>query len=79
MLPTTCFAEEDGSLTNSSRWLQWHWKAADAPGEARSDIVIMSGIFRRMRAMYREGRRCVPGSDPEPDVELHQSDRAWPG
>jgi formate dehydrogenase major subunit len=26
-LPTTCFAEEDGSLVNSSRWLQWHWKA----------------------------------------------------
>ena len=23
-LPTTCFAEEDGSLVNSGRWLQWH-------------------------------------------------------
>ena len=23
-LPTTCFAEEEGSLTNSGRWLQWH-------------------------------------------------------
>jgi formate dehydrogenase major subunit len=34
-LPTTCFAEEDGSLVNSSRWLQWHWKGADGPGEAR--------------------------------------------
>ena len=28
-LPTTCFAEEDGALVNSARWLQWHWKAAD--------------------------------------------------
>ena len=28
-LPTTCFAEENGSLVNSARWLQWHWKAAD--------------------------------------------------
>ncbi len=23
-LPTTCFAEDEGSLVNSSRWLQWH-------------------------------------------------------
>jgi formate dehydrogenase major subunit len=53
-LPTTCFAEENGSLVNSSRWLQWHWKAADGPGDARSDIWIMSGIFHRMREMYRK-------------------------
>lgn len=26
-LPSTCFAEEDGSIANSGRWLQWHWKA----------------------------------------------------
>src|SRR5271169_226055 len=31
-LPTSCFAEENGALTNSSRWLQWHWKGADPPG-----------------------------------------------
>ena len=54
LLPTTCFAEEDGSLTNSSRWLQWHWKAAEGPGEATSDIRIMSGLFRRMRDLYRQ-------------------------
>jgi formate dehydrogenase major subunit len=33
-LPTTCFAEEDGSIVNSGRWLQWHWKGAEGPGEA---------------------------------------------
>lgn len=30
-LPSTCFAEEDGSIANSGRWLQWHWKGQDAP------------------------------------------------
>ncbi len=34
-LPCSCFAEENGSIVNSARWLQWHWKAADSPGEAK--------------------------------------------
>ena len=65
-LPTTCFAEENGSLVNSTRWLQWHWKAAEAPGEARSDIWIMSRIFHRLRELYRsEG-----GAFPDPILNL---------
>jgi formate dehydrogenase major subunit len=65
-LPSTCFAEEDGSLTNSGRWLQWHWKAAEPPGEARADIDIMAGIFQAVRALYqKEG-----GAFPDPIVKL---------
>ena len=68
-LPTTCFAEEEGALVNSGRWLQWHWKGAEPPGEARSDIEIMAAIFTRMRDAYRrEG-----GQYPDPIVNLH-----WP-
>jgi len=68
-LPTTCFAEEDGSIISSARVLQWHWKGAEPPGEARSDLAIMGGIFTRMRDMYRkEG-----GKFPDPIVKL-----AWP-
>ena len=68
-LPTSCFAEEDGALTNSSRWLQWHWKGAEPPGEARSDLRIMGEIFARLRALYvAEG-----GSYPDPIVKL-----SWP-
>jgi formate dehydrogenase major subunit len=68
-LPTSCFAEEDGSLVNSSRWLQWHWKGAEPPGEARTDLEIMSGLFVRMRALYQsEG-----GAYPDPIVNL-----SWP-
>ena len=65
-LPTTCFAEEDGALVNSARWLQWHWKAANPPGDAQTDIWIMAGIFRRMRETYRkEG-----GAFPDPILNL---------
>jgi len=68
-LPTACFAEEEGALVNSSRWLQWHWKGADSPGEAKTDIEIMTALFLRLRDMYRrEG-----GAFPEPIVNLN-----WP-
>jgi formate dehydrogenase major subunit len=68
-LPTSCFAEEEGSLTNSSRWLQWHWKGAEPPGEARSDLRIMAEIFTRMRAMYQTDG----GAFADPIVNL-----SWP-
>jgi formate dehydrogenase major subunit len=34
-LPTTCFAEEDGAIVNSGRWLQWHWKGAERRARPR--------------------------------------------
>lgn len=59
-LPTTCFAEEDGSLVNSSRWLQWHWQGAEPPGEAKTDAAIMAGLLLRLRAMYKEKGGAFP-------------------
>jgi formate dehydrogenase major subunit len=65
-LPTTCFAEETGSLTNSGRWLQWHWAGATPPGEAKHDNWIMANVFLRLKALYqKEG-----GAAPEPIVNL---------
>jgi len=68
-LPTSCFAEEEGALTNSSRWLQWHWKGADPPGEARSDLEIMGELFTRLRALYQKDG----GAYPDPILKL-----SWP-
>lgn len=59
-LPSTCFAEENGSIVNSGRWLQWHWKGADAPGIARNDGEILSGIFLRLREMYAKEGGALP-------------------
>src|SRR5215470_8216586 len=64
-LPTTCFAEDEGSLVSSSRWLQWHWPGGTPPGEAKSDIWIMAQIYQRLKALYeKEGGRV-----PEPIVK----------
>ena len=61
MLPSTCFAEDEGSFTNSSRAINWRWKAADAPGEAKTDIDIMADLFNRLRDAYKSGGK---GSAP---------------
>ena len=53
-LPTTCFAEEEGAIVSSSRVLQWHWKAAEPPGEAKTDVAIMSALHLRMKALYQK-------------------------
>lgn len=65
-LPSSCFAEEDGSIANSCRWLQWHWAAAEPPGEALQDSKIIGRLFMAMRDLYqREG-----GIAPEPLMNI---------
>jgi formate dehydrogenase major subunit len=51
-LPADCFAEDTGSFTNSGRVIQWHWKAADGPGESKGDIEIIATLFQKLKAMY---------------------------
>jgi len=73
-LPTTCFAEEDGSIVSSARVLQWHWKAAEQPGEARPDIAIMAALHLRLKELYaKEG-----GVFPDPIRDLDWSGYARP-
>ncbi len=68
-LPSTCFAEEDGSLVNSGRWLQWHYKGAEPPDEAKGDNEIIGQLFTRIRGLYqKEG-----GTFPDPILNLN-----WP-
>lgn len=58
-LPSSCFAEENGSIVNSGRWLQWHFAGAEPPGEARHDGRIVAGIFLKLRELYAaEGGAC---------------------
>ena len=68
-LPCAGFAEKDGSMTNSARWLQWKNAAVPPPGQARLDQDIVAQVFLRVRELYqKEG-----GKFPEPIVNL-----TWP-
>jgi len=65
-LPCAGFAEKDGSMTNSARWLQWKNVALPPPGNARLDQDIVAQLFLRVRDLYKkEG-----GKFPDPIVNL---------
>ena len=74
-LPTTCFAEDEGSLSNSSRWLQWHTPSQDrAVGnegrhrDPRRDLHPHAGALSRKRAgpsATRSSTRTGPTSTPK--------------
>jgi formate dehydrogenase major subunit len=52
LFPSAQIAEMDGSFTNTQRWIQWHEKAADPPGDCRSDEWFTHQLARRLKAMY---------------------------
>src|SRR5690606_17184428 len=68
-LPTTCFAEKEGTFTNSGRVNLWKNKAADGPGEAKPASEIFARLFVKIRELYRQ----EGGTLPEPILNLH-----WP-
>lgn len=53
-LPASCFAEDAGATTNAGRVLQWHWKGAEPPGEAKTDREIVAALFLKIRELYEK-------------------------
>jgi formate dehydrogenase major subunit len=52
-LPGAGFAEKDGTMVNSARWLQWKWVAVPPPGDAKFDQEILARIFLKIRDLYK--------------------------
>src|SRR2546425_3087161 len=50
--PSAQVAELDGSFTNTQRMLQWHFKAADPPGDCRSDPWFTYQLGKRLKKRY---------------------------
>ncbi len=66
LLPAACSFEKEGSISNSGRWVQWRYKAVDAPGQAVPDLDIMIRLFKKIRRLYQsEG-----GTFPDPILNL---------
>ncbi len=54
LLPAAAAAEMDGSFTNTQRLVQWHDKAAEPPGDARSDIWFTVHLGRLVKDLYAD-------------------------
>ncbi len=50
--PAAAHTEKDGSFTNTQRLLQWHHKAIEPPGDARSDLWFAYHLGRRLQRLY---------------------------
>jgi len=70
VLPVTQWAEEDGTMTNLEGRILRRRKAADAPGEARSELWILAELARRMG---------VDGFSEEPSEVFDELARASAG
>ncbi len=53
LLPSAHRVEKEGTVTNSGRWLLWHYKAIDPPGQARTFGEMFVGIMNKLREMYK--------------------------
>jgi formate dehydrogenase major subunit len=47
--PAAAHAEKNGTFTQTQRMLQWHHKAVEPPGDARSDLHFFFHLGRRIR------------------------------
>jgi len=65
-LPCAASMEKEGSISNSGRWMQWRYKAANPPGEGKPDGDIMYELFKKVRALYEKDK----GAFPEPILNL---------
>ena len=55
VLPAACHYEKEGTVSNSGRWVQWRYKAANPPGEAMGDLEIVNELGLKMREIYKAG------------------------
>ena len=81
-LPVALPGEKDGTVTNTSRLIQWHDKVCKAPGDSRSDLWFVYHLGKRLRELYASSTAPrdqallsltwdypLQGEEQEPDAE----------
>lgn len=52
LFPSAQVAELEGTYTNTQRWIQFHEKAVDPPGDCRSDAWFTHQLALRLKKLY---------------------------
>jgi formate dehydrogenase major subunit len=53
-LPIALAGEKDGTMTNTSRLVQWHDAVLDPPGDSRSDLWFIYHLGKRLKQLYAD-------------------------
>ena len=51
-LPSSLAGEKDGTVTNTSRLVQWHDAVLEPPGDSRSDLWFIYHLGKRLKQLY---------------------------
>ncbi len=87
VLPAACFAEKEGTFTNSERRVQRVRKAVDPPGEAREDSWIIARLsssmgydisYDRIEDVFREAGKAWPALGGMDYHRLEHKGLQWP-
>ncbi len=60
LLPSAHRIEKEGSVTNSGRWLLWHYKAIEPAGEAKPFGDMFVGLMKNLKEMYKKDGGVLP-------------------
>jgi len=52
LLPAASSLEKEGCVTGSARWVQWRYKGAEPPGDAKSDLWIINELALKLKELY---------------------------
>lgn len=87
VLPSLCFAEKDGTFSNTERKVQRIRKAVDGPGSAKTDWEIICAISRKMgyamnyassREIFEEIARVTPSYGGITYERIEHEGLHWP-
>ncbi len=53
-LPASLAGEKDGTVTNTSRLVQWHDAVLEPPGDSRSDLWFIYHLGKRLKQLYAD-------------------------
>lgn len=79
-LPACSSYEKEGSVSNSSRWMQYRWKAIEPKGESLADLEIIHRLMLEIKDLYKnENTKAAKivqaiswnyGEGHHPDIDL---------
>ncbi|ESU34386.1 hypothetical protein G3A_01135 [Bacillus sp. 17376] len=80
LLPAASSYEKEGSVSNSSRWMQYRWKAIDPKGESLADLEIIHMLVKNIKGLYKNESSAAAkqinalywnyGEGHHPDIDL---------